>query len=99
MWDDLIFLKVVAAVSGGSVVVMSTFFYFSVKKIREIYNDLIDEAEHKVSKLEKSITTLVDLLLIYQNWVGVGNPSCKLEFQATLDELPQEIRKLVKIKL
>jgi hypothetical protein len=113
MWENIIFWRIATISAGALLVFLVVLFYFvyvKAKKNEQEYNDSIDRAEKDVLKLKAkeeqlnkelgmSITTLVDLLSIYERWVETKEPSAKLEFQTTFKELPVEVRNLIKMKL
>ncbi len=109
MWDNLVFWRIVAFVMSAFVITVSIFFYLRFKKIKKEYNDSFDKDQQEVDQLKKkeeefkgrlqeSISILIDLLVILNNWASTKEPSNKLEFQVTLKKLPQEIRELIKVK-
>lgn len=109
MWDNLVFWRIAALVTSAFLIAITIFFYQRVKKIKKDYDESFDKAQNEVTRLEgeesrvngklqTSISTLIDLLVILNNWARTKEPSNKLEFQETLEKLPREIRELIKIE-
>ena len=108
MWNNLVFWRISALATAALLLAMAILYYQKVKKIQKDYDDSFDKARHEIDqmqekserfsgKLQEDISTLIDLLLILNDWAKSKDPSRKLEFQVTLKKLPGEIRKLVKI--
>ena len=110
MWSNIVFWRVAAFAVLILALLIAVFFYFRLGKIQKDYDRFFEDIQSEVGKIEKETTAciktlqqtigdLIDLLLILDSLNKTQDLSLKLGFQATLEKLPEDIRKLIKIEV